>query len=296
MSRNKARTLSNGLICNYQCKFKNCDYFLRCTERRLLIEYSGEHTHAEEEEPQRKRGLTKDQKDVIDRCISMNIRGGKSIATEFITHNDDQLKNGKPPIEIPNYRRINHYIDHTVNKEIGRTADLTLGRLKSFIDSHFPDTSDDDKTFCLHQDYKVESLSFQVHFILIRIVQIHYPLRGPLRPEECVMYMFTGTWKNMRSSHTTASMLRKHPHTPHPRVPIYLHAIHTLWYRVHSQTLCLQLRHIYPVFSAASFPPHPHTHTLNPPLRVIFIHKFSPSGITSQHTPTTLSTYTQMEA
>ena len=162
ISRNKAKTLNNGIICIYQCKIKNCDYFLRCMESRLLIEYSGKHAHAEEEELHRKRGLTREQRSLIDRCISMNIRGGKSIATEFITYNDDLLKCGKPPLQIPNYRRISHYVDHTVNKENGRTADLTLGKLKGFIEAHFPDTLDDDTAICLHQAYNAESLSFQV--------------------------------------------------------------------------------------------------------------------------------------
>lgn len=161
-SRNKVRTLTYGLICNYQCKVKNCNYFLRCVESRLLVEYSGEHAHEEGEELHHKRGLTKEQKCLIDRCIAMNKRGGKSIATEFISYNDDLLRRGKSPIQIPNYRQISHYVDHTVNKENGRTADMTLGKLKGFIEVHFPDTSDEDKAICLYQAYSAESLSFQV--------------------------------------------------------------------------------------------------------------------------------------
>ena len=38
MSRKKSRTLSNGLLCNYQCNIKNCSYFIRCIEKKLLIE------------------------------------------------------------------------------------------------------------------------------------------------------------------------------------------------------------------------------------------------------------------
>ena len=142
MSRNKSPTLSNGLICNCQCKIKNCNYFIRCIEKHLLIEYSGEHAHAEEEEPYHKRGLTKEQKCVIDRCISMNIRGGKSIATEFITYNDDLLKNGKPTLEIPSY---------------------IVKLITTLIIPLISATSDEDKTICLYQAYKPENLSFQVH-------------------------------------------------------------------------------------------------------------------------------------
>lgn len=162
LSRNKVRTLTNGLICNYQCKVKNCNYFLRCIESRLLFEYSGEHVHDEGEELYHKRGLSKEQKSLIDRCLSMNIRGGKLIATEFIAYNDDLIKRGNPPLQIPNYRQIYHYVDHSLNKENGRTADLTLGKLKGYIEGNFPNTSDDDKAFCLYQSYKPENLSFQV--------------------------------------------------------------------------------------------------------------------------------------
>ena len=125
--------MSNGLVCNFQCKTRHCKYFLRCIEDKLVIESCGEHVHVEEEEPVRKRGLTKEQKSVVDRCISMNIRGGKSIATEFITFNNDLAKHGKLPMPIPSYRQINHYVDHAVNKGNGRTADLTLGKLKGFL-------------------------------------------------------------------------------------------------------------------------------------------------------------------
>ena len=162
VSKTKTKTSSNGLICYFQCKTSNCNFFLRCFEDKLVIESCGEHVHEGEEEPTRKRGLTKEQRSIVDRCISMGIRGGKSIATEFISYNDELLRNGQHPVPIPNYRRINHYVDHTVNKENGRTADLTLGKLKGFIENHFPKTPDDDKVQCIHQAYEVESLSFQV--------------------------------------------------------------------------------------------------------------------------------------
>lgn len=165
-SRNKVRTLTNGLICNYKCKVKNCNFYLRCIESKLLYEYCGGHVHEEGDELYHKRGLTKEHKSFIDRCIAMNIRGGKSIATEFITYNDDLVKQGKEPLKIPNYRQIYHYVDHTVNKENGRTADLTLGKLKGFIEEYFPDTADDDKAVCHYQSYKAESLSFQVRSLL----------------------------------------------------------------------------------------------------------------------------------
>ena len=160
-SKTKTKTCK-GQICYFQCKTNHCNYFLRCFEDKLVIESSGEHLHEEEVQPPRKRGLTKEQRSIVDRCISMGIRGGKSIATEFISYNEEFIKNGQHPVPIPNYRRINHYVDHTVNKENGRTADLTLGKLKVFIENHFPETPEDDKVLCIHQAYHVESLSFQV--------------------------------------------------------------------------------------------------------------------------------------
>ena len=72
--RNKRITATNGLISNFQCKVKNCNYSLRCIEDKLIVEYSGEHMHLEEEELLHKRGLTKEQKEIVDRCISMKVR------------------------------------------------------------------------------------------------------------------------------------------------------------------------------------------------------------------------------
>ena len=60
--RNKRITATNGLISNFQCKVKNCNYSLRCIEDKLIVQYSGEHMHLEEEELLHKRGLTKEQK------------------------------------------------------------------------------------------------------------------------------------------------------------------------------------------------------------------------------------------
>ena len=95
VTRNKVKTSTNGLICNFRCKVKNCSYSIRCIEEKLSVEFCGAHIHTEGEEPVRKRGLTNEQRCIVDRCLSMNVRGGKSIATEFITYNNDLIKQGR---------------------------------------------------------------------------------------------------------------------------------------------------------------------------------------------------------
>ena len=118
------RTTNRGFMRHYACRMKGCKYCLRTIEEEMIIEYSGSHNHLDTDtEMQRRRGLSKEQKKLIDQCLSRQIRGTKGILSQFMLHNRERQSSGLKEIPLPGNRQIYNYLDYTRTKFPETTAD-----------------------------------------------------------------------------------------------------------------------------------------------------------------------------
>ena len=113
---NKKET-NRGFVRYYACRTRGCKYCLRTIDEALIIEYSGSHSHPEGDAgSQKRRGLSKEQKEFIDQCLSRQIRGAKGILSQFMLHNRDRQGSGLKEIPLPGNRQIYNYLDYIRTK------------------------------------------------------------------------------------------------------------------------------------------------------------------------------------
>ena len=119
-------TTHRGFVRYFACRMRGCKYSLRTIEDEMVIEYSGSHNHPETDTDfKKRRGLSREQKDLIDRCLSRQIRGTKGILSQFILHNRERQSNGQREIPLPGNRQIYNYLDYTRTKLPETTPDET---------------------------------------------------------------------------------------------------------------------------------------------------------------------------
>jgi predicted subunit of tRNA(5-methylaminomethyl-2-thiouridylate) methyltransferase len=101
------------------------------------IEELGEHNHTSPEAMEYlnkpKRGLSDEVKLISAGFIKDDKKGGKKFASEITLVNDQRIRDGLEPIEVPSHSQINSLVSYTKKLKYGPSSAVTLGDIEAYI-------------------------------------------------------------------------------------------------------------------------------------------------------------------